>query len=231
MKRLLKIIVKTEIFKNENLPDPTNKRFFPRTSTIRNHVTHAKRKLCHSLKDQECLQEKINQWETTNKSVKIFFRSKSSAEQDGDENSSDDINTDDDDDHDDIRLGKTKRTPLLFVYQNGWQRLFSRYGKELTLLDATYRTTRYALPLFFMVVKTNIDYQIVAVFVTENETEDSTQEPLSIIKSWNKDVSPTYGMTDYCTEEFKAMENIFEGMLSVNYFNITFLLHLKDRLR
>ena len=52
-----------------------------------------------------------------------------------------------------------------------------------------------------------------------------------IIKSWNKDVSPIYGITDHCTEEFKAMENIFEGMLSVNYFNITSLLHLKDRLR
>ena len=32
---------------------------------------------------------------------------------------------------------------------------------------------------FFMVVKTNIDYQIVAIFVTENETEDSIQEALS----------------------------------------------------
>ena len=73
LKRLLKIIVKTEIFKNENLPEPTNKRFFPRTSTIRNLVTHAKRKLCHSLIDQECLQEKIDQWETADKSVKIFF--------------------------------------------------------------------------------------------------------------------------------------------------------------
>ena len=157
MKQLLKIIVKTEIFKNENLPEPTYKRFFPRTSTIRSHVIHAKRKLCHSLIGQECLQEKIDQWKTTDKSVKIFFRPKSSIEQDDDENSSDDINADDDDDHDDIRLGKTKRTPLLFVYQNGWQRrLFSRYGKELTLLDATYRTRRYALPLFFMVVKTNI---------------------------------------------------------------------------
>ena len=164
--------------------------------------------------------------------VKIFFRPKSSIEQDGDENSSDDINNGDDDDLDDICLGKTKRTPLLFVYQNGWhRRLFSRYGKELTLLDATYRTTRYALPLFFMVVKTNIDYQIVAVFVTENETEDSIQEALSIIKSWNKDFSPIYGMTDFCTEEFKAMENIFEGILTVNYFNITLLLRLKDRLR
>ena len=38
IKPLLKIIVKTEIFKNENLPEPTNKRFFPLTSTICNHV-------------------------------------------------------------------------------------------------------------------------------------------------------------------------------------------------
>ena len=82
-----------------------------------------------------------------------------------------------------------------------------------------------------MVVKANIDYQIIAVFVTEDETEDSIQEAVSMINSWNKDVSPIYGMTDYCTEEFKAMGNIFEGMLNVNYFNITSLLHLKDRLR
>ena len=82
-----------------------------------------------------------------------------------------------------------------------------------------------------MVVKTNIDYQIVAVFVTENETEDSIQEALSIIKSWNKDFSPIYVMTDFCTEEFKAMENIFGGISTVNYFNITLLLRLKDRLR
>ena len=62
MKRLLKIIVQTEIFKNENLPEPTNKRFFSRTSTIRNLV------------DQECLKEKINQREKTDKSVKIVLK-------------------------------------------------------------------------------------------------------------------------------------------------------------
>ena len=85
--------------------------------------------------------------------------------------------------HDDIRLGKTETTPFLFVYQNGWQkRLFGRYGNELTLLDATYRMTRYALPLFFLVVRTNMYYQIVAVFVTENQTEESIEEALSIIK-------------------------------------------------
>ena len=62
MKRLLKIIVQTEIFKNENLPEPTNKRFFSRTSTIRNLV------------DQECLKEKIDQREKTDKSVKIVLK-------------------------------------------------------------------------------------------------------------------------------------------------------------
>ena len=47
---------------------------------------------------------------------------------------------------------------LLFVYQTKWQRrLFQRYCGEMLLLDATYKTTRYVLPLFFLVVKTNVD--------------------------------------------------------------------------
>ena len=57
---------------------------------------------------------------------------------------------------------------LLFVYQAKWQkRLPLKYGNELSFLDATYKPTRYALPLFFLVVKTNVDYQVVAV-VTNN---------------------------------------------------------------
>ena len=38
--------------------------------------------------------------------------------------------------------------------------LIKRYGNEMILLDATYKTTRYVLPLFFMVVKTNVDYHL-----------------------------------------------------------------------
>ena len=37
----------------------------------------------------------------------------------------------------------------LFVYQSKWQRhLLNRYGGELCLLDAKYRTTKYAVPLW-----------------------------------------------------------------------------------
>ena len=52
---------------------------------------------------------------------------------------------------------------FLFVHQTTWQRrLLSKYGNDICLLDATYKTTRYALPLFFLAVKTNVDYQVVA---------------------------------------------------------------------
>ena len=40
----------------------------------------------------------------------------------------------------------------------------TRYGNEMTLLDATYKTTRYNLPLFFLVVKTNVNYAVVGGF-------------------------------------------------------------------
>jgi hypothetical protein len=35
-----------------------------------------------------------------------------------------------------------------------------KYGHTL-LLDATHKTTKYALPVFFLAVKTNVDYQVV----------------------------------------------------------------------
>ena len=65
-------------------------------------------------------------------------------------------------------LGNSSNS-LLFVYQSKWQMdLIKRYGNEMVLVDAVYKTTRYALLLFFMVVKTNVDYQIEASFVIEN---------------------------------------------------------------
>ena len=48
---------------------------------------------------------------------------------------------------------------FLLVCQSKWQKyLLQHYGSELILLDATYKATRYSLPLFFLTVKTNVDY-------------------------------------------------------------------------
>ena len=117
---------------------------------------------------------------------------------------------------------------LLFVYQEPWQkRLLERYGNELSLLDATYRTTRYALPLFFLVVKTNVDYQVVGVFVTESETEDAITEALSIIKDWNPKWNPRYFMTDYSLEEINSIRNNFGTYIIylVNHYGSNYKWH------
>lgn len=38
---------------------------------------------------------------------------------------------------------------LLYVHQKKWQRDLLKYGSEIFLLNATYKTTKYAVPLFF----------------------------------------------------------------------------------
>ena len=37
----------------------------------------------------------------------------------------------------------------------------------------------------FKVIKTNVDYQIVASFVIENETYEATSGGVAVTKSWN----------------------------------------------
>ena len=72
---------------------------------------------------------------------------------------------------------------MLFVYQSkDMQRLYQRYGKHLVLLDATYKTTKYSLPLYFLVVQTNANYQVAAVIVTQEETTCMLSKALQIIK-------------------------------------------------
>lgn len=110
---------------------------------------------------------------------------------------------------------------LLFVHQTRQQQqLLQRYGNDVCLLDATYKTTRYSLPLFFLAVKTNVDYQIVGDFVTQNETTHSIKEALNIIKGWNATWMPGCFITDYCEQEIGAIEELFPGTVVSQYFVI-----------
>ena len=53
-----------------------------------------------------------------------------------------------------------------------------RYGNEICLLDATYKNSRNALPLFFVAVLTNTCYQVIASFIISSETTDSISQAL-----------------------------------------------------
>ena len=56
---------------------------------------------------------------------------------------------------------KSDGHPLIFSHQTEQQRrLLERYGQELCLMDATYKTCKFAVCTFFIAVKTNNDYQV-----------------------------------------------------------------------
>ncbi|XP_078679503.1 LOW QUALITY PROTEIN: uncharacterized protein LOC144915131 [Branchiostoma floridae x Branchiostoma belcheri] len=89
-------------------------------------------------------------------------------------------------------------TKLLFCYQTAWQqRLMHLYGQQMCLLDATYRTCRYSVPIFFLCVRTNVCYSVVGVFVTHSECSADVQEATNVFKEWNPSWQPTHFMVDF----------------------------------
>ncbi|XDV36618.1 hypothetical protein PO909_006364 [Leuciscus waleckii] len=66
-----------------------------------------------------------------------------------------------------------------------------------------------ALPLFLVVVRTNVGYKPVAEFICENESTMAISEALSLIKKWNDAWNPNYFMTDYCEQEYQALQLVF----------------------
>ena len=212
MKRHIRVFVKGELFKHQQIPPVTNRRFHPKASDIRNHMYQATVKHRLSKIDQENVTSNLGKWEKENPEDNFFFRpyelnpngnGEQLNEEDSDENEEEDIT---------ISEQSSLKHSLLFVHQSVWQRqLLAKYGNNLCLLDATYKTTKYALPLFFLAVKTNVDNQVVGSFVTQQETVAAIAEPLEIIRQWAPEWKPSYFMTDNCEQEIRALEDTFPG--------------------
>ena len=101
---------------------------------------------------------------------------------------------------------------FLFVHQSANQkRILEKHWNEIYLLDASYETTKYSIPLFFLAVKTNVDYQIAGSFPVQDETTDAISEAVAILKSWNNNWKSLAFMIDNCDEEINAIEEHFPG--------------------
>ena len=171
--------------------------------------------------DQANLIEKIKVWQAENEGDLFEFRSYVDPEsKDATADSEDSVEEGvfEEDDLEEMKVDDgTSNKVLLFVHQASWQRrLLNRYGNELSLLDATYRTKKYSLPLYFLIVKTNMEYKVMASFVTQSETTDAVKEALSVIKKWNPDWAPKHFMVDYAEEEISAVEDLFPGTFDMS---------------
>lgn len=156
VKRALREYVKSEF--KENCPDQINRSYFPTTEDICHHIYLAKQGLEFSKFDQDNLNAKVKQWKAENHDSFHFFRPYLVSKAVDDETEAPSQN-------------------LLWVHQEKWQRtMLCTYGNCVTLIDATYKTMRYDLPLFFVCVRTNVGYCVTAEFVTQSETAEAIQE-------------------------------------------------------
>lgn len=220
MKRHIHVYVKS-LFPGRAPPSKSNKRFCPSKSTLKNRMYNAIIKQCLAKVDQANLIEKIKVWQAENEGDLFEFRPYVDPEsKDATADSEDSVEEGEfeEDDLEEMKVDDgTSNKGLLFVHQASWQRrLLNRYGNELSLLDATCRTTKYSLPLYFLVEKTNMEYKVVASFVTQSETTDAVKEALSVIKNWNPDWAPKHFMVDYAEEEISAVEDIFPGTFDMS---------------
>ena len=99
---------------------------------------------------------------------------------------------------------------LLYIHQEPWQQdLMVKYGNTISLIDATYKTTRYELAHFFVAVKTNVGYTAVADFIVQSETAEQISQALKMLSSWNPDWKPPYFMSDFSEAEMGAIATAF----------------------
>ena len=213
MKRHLKIYVKDDLFRGKKQPERNNRRYFPKLKTIKNHMYNATIKSRLSMIDQDNVQQLADKWREQHPNDKFYYRQYKEGSVESVPNGIDsDVEEGGEDNEDIITKAKKQKERLLFIHQAEWQsRLILRYGQDLAFLDATYKTTKYSLPLFFVAVKTNVDYIIVAALVVQDETTESISEALSVLKEWNPDWQPKNFMTDLCEEEINSLESVFPG--------------------
>lgn len=211
IKRHVNMFVKN-LFGKSSLPSGINRRFYPSRKDIRGMVDRRRRKLIKGLLDQELLNLKIKSWREDHPNDTIYFRPSSTVNKPTVEEETDGNECITVEDH-----------QFLLFYQNSWQKhMLERYGGETVFLDATYRTTKYALPLFFVCIHANSGYYVVAAFVTEREDSGSISEALSILKEVNPSWTTKSFMIDASEIEMISLNAVFPGII-ISYSNIALI--------
>ena len=151
----------------EQLPSFNDQAYYPTMDDIRNHINKAKKEMQLSIIDQENVAKLITQWSETSSKFHVFRPYK---EYQNDEYSAQ-------------GLCNREHQTLLWVHQEPWQQeLMLKYGNVISLMDATYKTTRYDLPLFFICVRRNTGYCVVAEFIIQSESAESIKEAIDVLK-------------------------------------------------
>lgn len=214
-RRYLELFVAGDLFKGcKEQPDKTSRRFYPTNKDIYNHLYKGKTNRFSSA-DQKNLDELVQKWKTENPQDSFIYRPHSGTSESDEPGDGKNGTTSD---QAPTQLGEStvnETQTLLFCHQTSDQRrLLTKYGNQMCLLDATYRTTKYDLPLYFLCVRTNVCYEVVGSFVIQHENMECVKEALMVFKEWNANMwEPSYFMVDFAEEEIQALEMVFPGII------------------
>lgn len=162
-------------------PHVDDRRYYPLRTDIRNAIAYdLKEKKVLVKPNEDQLMELFQQWaEIDPPDGHILYRPSTFSEVEGQQN-------------------------LLLVYQSSNQNhLMRRYGTELLFVD---ESTAYGIPVFFLSVKTNCVYHVVAFFVLTVSNVTSISEGLAAVKSWIPDVEPRFIVCDQDEQHSVAVQ-------------------------
>ena len=86
-----------------------------------------------------------------------------------------------------------------------------KYGNFTCLIDCTYKTSKFGLPLFALAVKTNVGFIYVATALLFSETTASFKNVLTMVRKYNPDWHPQFFISDFSEAQIAAIEVIFPG--------------------
>jgi hypothetical protein len=69
------------------------------------------------------------------------------------------------------------------------------------------------MPLFFVAVKTNTDYKVVATFILQTESEETIKKALQVLCEKNPEWKPEHCIVDYSDAEINAIRAVFPDAL------------------
>ncbi|KAL3187165.1 hypothetical protein MRX96_025895 [Rhipicephalus microplus] len=202
VKKCLHYYVHDILFANKEKPDSSCRAFFPTHRDISNQIQAVLKKDRFSTVDQENARILIEKIRGEQPESSVVYRPYTARSFVG---SSDSDNVEE-------GVASECEDTLLFCFQTKFMRsMLKKYGGSVVCLDATHKTSDYALPLFLLVVKTPSGYTPAGVFIIQFETAHCIAEALDVFKQWCDNWSPQYWMVDYSKAEISAIKQVFPG--------------------
>ena len=219
VRKALRYYVSSVICANSSSPDTDDRAYYPTIRDLRNHIYKAKKSLELSKLDQENLRLKIEEWKKCKPDSVFFFQPFIKSEKGESDPEMGRYPIKEPHQENEISCESNEflhetnthfEQSLMWIHQTHWQReILKRYGNVMTMIDATYKTTKYNIPLFFITVRTNCGYTVVAEFIVQEENAVRIEEALTVLKEWNLIWNPKFIMCDYSEAEIMAMESTF----------------------